>query len=651
MYRRDDSRPGATSQFTFRVAVLGGIALVMFSIIFLRLWYLQVLSGDRYLTEAKNNQVREIRVQAPRGEIVDRNGKVLVDNRTALALQVEPQGMPNRGTAERKRLMERLANIARMPEGEIEKEIRKQTKELPANPVTLRRDVGYPLVYYLQEHQARFPGVSVERVFVRRYPRGSLGAHIFGYVGEVDAKQLEEPRYEQLEPGDQIGQTGLEYQYDHLLRGQPGAVRLQVDALGRPRGRGQIGTEQATAGNDLRLGIDSSVQQAGEAALASFGGLPGAFVAMDVHSGEVLGMGSYPTYDPATFTRPRIPQSTLDRFESEAAEDPLSNRVIQGLYPTGSSFKPITATAALEEGLITPSTIIHDGGSLTLGGITFKNAGGAAYGSIALPQALQVSSDVFFYNLGLDANQEGGNIIQRWSESLGLGGLTGIDLPAEGRGLVPTPEWRNELYKENRDPDSPGGEAIVPENGEFVDRPWTGGDAINLSIGQGDLQANPLQMAVAYAAIANGGDVVRPHLAQTVEDPSGRVIQEINPAPRRHLDIAPEHRQAILEGINAAAMEPTGTSYPIFGGSEVEIAGKTGTAERGVQPDQSWYVALAPYPDPRVVVAVTIERGGFGADSAAPAASQILNAYLGSKAGVRAPEISPGTTGVTGAYD
>jgi penicillin-binding protein 2 len=650
MYLRDDNRPPATSQFTFRVAILSGIALVAFSIIFLRLWYLQVLSGDKYLAEAQNNQVREIRVQAPRGEIVDREGKVLVDNRTALALQIEPRELPKL-KRERKQEFERLSGLANMSPEEIKKEIRKQTKELPANPVTLRRDVGYPLVYYLQEHQADFPGVNVERIFVRRYPRGTLGAHIFGYVREVTEDQLAEPRYESLEPGDQIGQTGVEYQYDHLLRGQPGTTRLRVDALGRPKG-GELSSERATAGNNLRLSIDSEVQAAGEAALASFGGLPGAFVAMDVHSGEVLGMGSHPTYDPAIFTRPTVPQSLLDRFESEAAEDPLSNRAIQGLYPTGSSFKPITATAALEEGLITPDTIIHDGGSLTLGGITFKNAGGAAYGSLALPQALQVSSDVFFYNLGLEANQQQDeNIIQRWAESLGLGELTGIDLPAEGKGLVPTPEWRNELYKENRDPDSPGGEAIVPEEGEFVDRPWTGGDSINLSIGQGDLQSNPLQMAVAYAAIANGGDVVRPHLAQRVEDSSGRVIQEIRPAPRRHLDISPEHRQAILDGIHAAAMEPGGTSYPIFGGSEVEIAGKTGTAERGVQPDQSWYVALAPYPDPRIVVAVTIERGGFGAEAAAPAAAQILNAYFGAKAGVRAPEITPGSTDVTGAYD
>ena len=645
MYLRDDSSPPATSQFTFRVAVLSGIALVIFSVIFLRLWYLQVLSGEQYLAEAQNNQVREIRVQAPRGEILDRNGKLLVDNRTALALQVQPQELPHL-RRRRKEVLKRLSGLAEMSPDEIKKEIRKQTKELPANPVTLRRDVGYPLVYFLQEHQTDFPGVTVERVFVRRYPQDTLAAHIFGYVGEVDAEQLAEPRYEQLAPGDQIGQTGVEYQYDHLLRGQPGATRLQVDALGRPRGE-ELGSQQATAGNNLRLTLDAGVQAAGERALSSFGSLPGAFVAMDVKSGEILGLGSHPTFDPAIFTQPTLPQSTYDRLTSEESGNAFSNRAIQGLYPTGSTWKPITATAALEEGLITPDTIINDTGSLKLDTQVFKNAGDAAYGPIALREALKVSSDVFFYNLGLDAEQKGGNPIQRWAQSLGIGSLTGIDLPEEGEGLVPTPEWRNELFKKDTDPSSPGGEDVVLEKGEIVDRPWSAGDGVNLSVGQGDLQTNPLQLATAYAAIANGGDLVRPHVAQQVEEPTGRVIQEIRPAPRRHVDISPEHRTAIMEGIHAAAMEPGGTSYPVFGNWKQDIAGKTGTAERGNLPDQSWYVALAPYPNPRIVVAVTVEGGGFGAESAAPAAAQILAEYLDVKQGAPAPD----SAATAGAYD
>jgi penicillin-binding protein 2 len=217
---------------------------------------------------------------------------------------------------------------------------------------------------------------------------------------------------------------------------------------------------------------------------------------------------------------------------------------------------------------------------------------------------------------------------------------------------VPTPEWRNDLYDENTSPSSPGGEEVVLEKGETVDRPWSAGDGVNLSVGQGDVQVDPLQLATAYATVANGGDVVRPHLAEEVEDPSGKVIQEIQPAARRHVDIRPQYRQAILDGLHAAAMEPGGTSYAVFGNWKQDIAGKTGTAERGEgNADQSWYVALAPYPNPRYVVAVTIERGGFGADSAAPAAAQILSELLGTKAAAPASSGSVGTGATAGSYD
>jgi penicillin-binding protein 2 len=624
MYLRDDRRPPASPQFTLRVAILSGIALICFSVIFLRLWYLQVLSGDKYLEQAQNNQIRQIKVQAPRGEILDRNGKVLVENRTSLALQVEPQRLP-RERSERAAVIERLGSVIGASPERIEREIRRQTKELPASPVTLKRDVPYPLVYYLQERQAEFPGVTVQRVFVRTYPEGTLAAHLFGYVGEVSEEQLKEPQYRQLEPGDLIGQTGVESAYDSMVRGEPGAIRVQVDAQGRPRG-GQLSAVEARAGNNLRLSIDSDVQAAGEAAISSFS-LPSAFAVMDIHTGEVLGLGSYPTFDPAIFTRPNVPSSVF-----EGVGDQFANRATQGLYPTGSSWKPITAVAALEEGLITPDTSIYDGGSITVGGIEFSNAGGAAFGSISLPSALQVSSDVFFYNLGLDADATGEDPIQRWAHDLGIGEPTGIDVPGEVEGLVPTPEWRNELYREGE-----------------TDRPWSAGDAVNLAVGQGDLQTNPLQMAVAYAAIANGGEVLRPHVAQRVEDPSGRVVQEIRPAPRRHVEIDPGHRRAILAGLNAAAMQPGGTSYAVFGNFPVEIAGKTGTAERPPYVDQSWYVALAPYPDPEVVVAVTIEQGGFGAEAAAPAARQILSSYLEVKPGKAGG--APADTSIAGAYD
>jgi penicillin-binding protein 2 len=550
-----------TSQFALRVAILGGAALVMFFIIFFRLWYLEVLSGDKYLEQAQNNRVREIKVQAPRGQIVDRNGEVLVDNRTALALQVKADELPanNREEAE---VIRRLAEVAGMPAGRVEQEIRQQTRELPASPVTLKRDVPYELVLYLQERQQQFPGVSIERVYVRSYPKENLAAHLFGYVREVTPQQLKQPQYKRLDPGDEVGQTGVELAYDSQLRGQSGATRVQVDAMGRPKGE-PLSDEPPVAGNNLRLTIDADLQATGEAAIRQFG-LPGAFVAMDADSGEILGMGSEPTFDPSIYSKPRISQATVNALNDEEQGAPQTNRAIQGLYPTGSTYKLITAAAALEEGLITPGEVVDDPGSYTVGGVTFRNAGDAVNGPIALRTALQVSSDVYFYKLGHEANTEQQPMpIQEWAARLGLGSPTGIDLPSEFSGLIPTPEWRNELFEK-----------------DLTDRPWSAGDNINLSVGQGDLQATPLQMAVAYATVANQGMVPRPHLAQRIEDANGRVVQEVTPAPRRQLDISPETRSSILDGLQAAAMEPTGTSYGVFGGFPVPVAGKTGTAER-----------------------------------------------------------------------
>ena len=599
-----------SSGFALRVAILGGAALVMFAVIFFRLWYLQVLSGDKYLVEANNNRIREIRVTAPRGQILDRNGHVLVENRTSLALQLNPQKLPG-NAGERRAELTRLGHAAGIPLRRMRRDMHDQLKVLASAPVTLQRDVNYDLVYYLQEHQANFPGVAVQRIFVRRYPDGTLGAHLFGNVGEIDSKELKEPRYKGLKPGDQIGQDGVEYTYDRYLRGRDGQTRVQVDSLGRPTPGGQLSAVPPKPGDNLQLSIDSGVQAAGESGLASLG-LPGAFVAMDVRNGQVLGLGSNPTFDPSVFTKP-ITQSQYKQLTSNTTDAPLTDRAIRGLYPTGSTFKPITAMAALTGGVITPATPITDTGGLTVGGITFHNAGGGAYGTLSLPSALQVSDDVFFYTLGLRMN--GTLLLQKWAHRLGIGTPTGIDLPGESAGLLPTPAWRNRLYRK-----------------KLTDRPWSVGDNINLAVGQGDVQVDPLQLADAYAAIGNGGTLLRPHVGMQVVDTSGRVVQELNPSPRRHIPINSGYRSAILDGLHMAAQSPGGTSYAVFGGFPVPVAGKTGTAQRTGQADQSWYSVLAPYPNPRVVVTVTVERGGFGVDSAAPVAEQILSQYFHAKA-------------------
>jgi penicillin-binding protein 2 len=631
MFRQDENAAPTHAQFTMRVAVIGGIAVVAIAAIFFRLWYLEVLSGEAYLKEANANRVREIKIQAPRGEILDRAGRVLVDNKTVLSLQVRADELPG-DTQARNRELKQLAEVAGMPYDEVKREIRRQTKELPATPATLKQDVDKDLVYYLRERQDEFPGVTASQVYVRDYPKGTLGAHLFGYVSEIGPEQLEEPAYDGLEPGDRIGATGLELQYDPILRGRNGAVRVQVDAEGQPRGK-ELSRVEPEPGDNLKLTLDGKVQAAGESALADTG-LPGAFVAMDVSDGSILGMGSAPTFDPSAFTPPV--ETDVVKALTNAEEDPLLDRAIQSAYPTGSTFKAVTGTAALQAGLVTPEHTFSDTGSFEWAGREWINAGEAANGVVNMVSALRVSSDVFFYDIGIMANdvyEEGGQeVIQDWAEQLGFGSPTGIDVPAEGAGLVPTPEWRDKLYEDAADPDSCGGKARLFEPGCYeTDRPWSVGDMMNLSVGQGDLQATPLQLATAYAAIGNGGEVVRPHLGMEAEDATGAQTQAFEPAPRRQVEIDETNRAAIMEGLRQAAMEPGGTSYPTFGSYPIEIAGKTGTAEKTDQEDQSWYAALAPADDPQYVVVVTFERGGWGASTAAPAACQIFNAVFAVK--------------------
>jgi penicillin-binding protein 2 len=472
--------------------------------------------------------------------------------------------------------------------------------------------VDLELVAYVLEHQEDFPGVTVERVFLRSYPHDQVGAHLFGTVGEVTKEQLDEERYRGVALGDRVGQSGIEYQYDRFLRGRNGASRVQVDALGNLNR--ELSIRQPQQGRQLRLSVDFDVQKAGQQALAGGTGR-GAFVVMNVRNGEVVALGSQPSFDPNIFAKV-IRRSDYRRLSDPDNGAPLSNRAIQGLYPTGSTFKLITATGALQGGLITPDTVQFDGGSLQVGGISFRNAGGAAHGALALRKALTVSSDVFFYRLGLEANGAGdGLVIQKWARRLGLGRRTGVDLPGESPGLIPTPRWRNRLFKK-----------------KLTDRPWTPGDNINLAVGQGDLQADPLQLAVAYASIANGGRLLAPRLGLRIEDAGGRALQELDsPSPRR-LGVKPEFRQAIVDGLRGAASAPGGTSTAVFKGFPIPIAGKTGTAEKGAgRADQSWYVALAPYPSIKYVVAVTDEAGGFGAETAAPMARRILAELFGVK--------------------
>ena len=620
MYLDNDRRPTMTPQLAFRVAILGGVALLAFGIVFFRLWFLQVLSAETYKDEAQGNQLRQIRVQAPRGDIVDRNGRPLVTNRVGLAVKITPDKLPQ-SRARRQVLYRRLGKLLEMRPRTIARRVDEQFKELPFSTATVKQDVSRDLVMYIEEREEDFPGVEVDPVFLRQYPYRQLGAHLFGYVGEVTAGELKDPRYSGVAMGDRVGQAGLESEYDQFLRGRDGATRVQVDSLGNFRRK--LGEVRSRQGRQLRLSLDLDVQRAGQEALAGGTG-KGAFAVMNIHNGEVLGLGSNPSYDPNLFAK-IVRESDYKRLTSDETGSPLTDRAIAGGYPTGSTFKLITATAALESKTITPETPLNDPGQIQIGDIIFKNAGGAAHGVLSLRQALTVSSDVFFYQLGRDMN-ETGMPLQKWAHKLGLGRKTGIDLPDESAGLIPTPHWRDSGYKQFercKARKKPTYEEITQGLCGFIDRPWSVGDNVNLAVGQGDVQASPLQLAVAYGRIATG-KIVRPHLGQRIENSAGQVEQQLEEPRPRKLDVAYEYRSAILDGLRGAASAPGGTSTPVFASFPIPIAGKTGTAEHLGRADQSWYVALAPWPNPKYVVAVTDEAGGFGADTAAPMARRIL---------------------------
>ena len=701
----DERRPPITPQLARRVAILGGIAFVLFAIIFFRLWFLQVLSGDEYVSQASQNKVRRLRVDAPRGKIVDRNGEDLVKTRPAAVVQIAPNDLPDSerdlaaeygsavSAAERARLAardrlrafdrevrrsrrkatkaqrrerrvlaraasqaeavrvppmpadaelrdlyRRLGKVIELKPRSIHRRVIQQIAQTPYAAVTVKTDIETPAANYLKERKSSFPGVKVETLYLRDYPEKELAAHIFGTLREISPEELKLKDYRGLEQGMRIGKDGVEETYDRFLRGEPGFRRQVVDALGRACDDPSCEARnvEPTQGQQLRLTLDLALQRTAQEALkrsisAAPGASAGAFVALNPTNGEIFAIGSVPSFDANLFAKP-ISQEKYDELNSEATGRPLFNRAIGALYPTGSTFKLVTATAALESGLITPSTPIHDSGVYKLGPQEFRNARDAVFGTIALPRALQVSSDVFFYILGGQLNGQG-PVLQGWARKLGLGRRTGIDIPGEFKGLVPDRKWRDRGYERysrcvKRNKLTPQTYAALLECGG-IERHWSAGDNVNLAVGQGDLQATPLQMAVAYATLANGGTVGRPHVGQRIETAQGTPIVNIDAPARRKVKIREATRKAILEGLRRAAMEGDGTSAHIFGGfgnGQYTVYGKTGTVERPGQADQSWYVAYVPHSDPKrsIVVAVTVERGGFGADTAAPAACRII---------------------------
>jgi penicillin-binding protein 2 len=670
-----DRRTPITPQLALRVAIFGGVALALFAIVFFRLWYLQVLSGDKYLAEARVNRVRELRIQAPRGKIVDRSGRVIVRNRQAVVVDLDPSKLPDeersnaakwgqeagarlarpkgkRGdpipyppiaTAALKTRYRHLGAAVGVSAQEIHRRVVQSLVLVPYSSIRIKTDVPESVLSYVAERPERFPGVKVEKTYLRDYPHETLAAQILGTVGEIDPKELKAPRFRGVTQGTLIGKSGLERTYDRYLRGVDGIERVQVDAFGRPVAGGRLKREEPIAGQRLRLSLDLALQKTGQLALGYIGGgRPGAFVALDPRDGQVIGMGSYPTFDPNELTK-RFSKKFYDGLVSEETGAPLFNRAISGQYPTGSTFKAITALAGLERGLINPNASIDDPGCIKVGEAERCNAKKQAYGSVDLTRALQVSSDVYFYKLGISAfyekrNNNGDVAIQSYARKLGFDRPTGIDLPGEDGGVIPDTAWREEVNgreracrKRKNISELTNVYAAGAAGCGISDlRDYNLGDTVNLAVGQGDLQATPLQLAVAYAAIENHGRVVVPHLGLEIERANGELVQRIERDAARRIHMSEADRLAVANGLHLAASAPGGTSADVFAGwpqNELPVYGKTGTAERQPRADQSWYVAYVPDPKRPIVIAVTVEEGGFGAATAAPIACRMLAKY------------------------
>jgi penicillin-binding protein 2 len=611
------------------MGILGMIVISLFAAMLVRLWYLQVLAAPALSVEAQNNGVRLVTTEAPRGRILDRNGKVLVDNRVVDAVTL------SRSDADRHPdILARLAPVLGATTDELTKRVH-DDKFSAFKPVPIKEAVPKEKLIYIKEHQSDFPGVDAVQLTQREYPNGTVGAHLLGYVGQINDKELASRKGGGYKAGDTIGKSGVEQAYEADLRGQPAVEKLEVDSKGHVLRT--LSFQPAVQGHDLQLTIDLDVQIVAEESLQngleqarnvydritgeSFKAPAGAAVVLDPNNGSVLAMASNPTYDPRDFVD-GISPAKFAEFQDPAGFFPLNNRALQGLYAPGSTFKLVTGITALEKGLIAPRDTVADTGSITVGGRVFRNALSEVNGRIDLPRAVTVSSDVFFYDLGKrfwEARDRFGTTpIQDVAHSLGLGGPTGIDLPFESDGRVPDPASRKKAHDANP--------AVFPT------RDWFTGDNMILGVGQGDLVVSPVQLADAYATFANGGTVYAPRVAANVLDASSQVVRKIEPQVTRKVDLPASVRAPLLAGFEGAVADPKGTAFPAFQGfplSQFSVAGKTGTAEVAGKQDTALFSAFAPADDPKFEVTVVMEQSGFGAAAAAPVARRVLEQLAG----------------------
>jgi penicillin-binding protein 2 len=609
-----------------RIGIVGVIILAIFLTLISRLWYLQVANGEEFAAAATQSRIRVIQEQAPRGRILDINGDVIVDNRIARSIVVDRQQLKDEDR--KKEVVAKLAETLDIDEESIEKRIADQ-RIAPYKPVPVAIDVPLEKIQYIKEHQDEFDGVNAVPLPVRRYPNGSVAAHIVGYVGEINDKELEDKKDEGYQLGETIGKSGIEFQYEDYLRGKPSVSRVEIDVKGNVLR--EVSAEPAVPGNDIVLSIDLKLQKVAETALAeqiaitqerqdttdktkfaTYKAPAGSVVVVDPQNGFVRAMASYPTYDPTQFVEGISTPLWKELNDPENAY-PLNNRAIQGLYAPASTFKLITSIAGVRSGIISPNSTFNDTGSLQVSDRVFNNAGKKANGIISLSRALSVSSDTFYYNIGSKLwsmqrkGDEKGNAIQDTAREFGFAERTGIPLGNEAKGRIPDQEWKKQIHEE------------YPEAFPYAE--WLPGDNVNTSIGQGDTLVTPIQMAMAYGAFANEGTLYAPQLVSEIRPAGSKKAEKtFEKEVKRTIEMSPALMSVMKQGFRGAVADEDGTANGAFGGfpSDISVAGKTGTAQVNGKQDTSWFVGYTPSDNPNYVAVAVVEEAGWGAGTAAP---------------------------------
>jgi penicillin-binding protein 2 len=600
----DINRQDGAPELRRRTTLLYILLVLVFGGIIARLFFLQVIEGERFTFLSENNRVRIKRIAGTRGVVLDRRGQLLVDSRPSFDLLFVAED-----TEDPEHTLRQLARYLGRDEKELLAIFEENKKRAAFEEVVIGKDVDWPTVVAVEAHQLELPGITLRARPRRSYADGPVAAHVLGYLGEIGPRQLKVLKDEGYALGDEVGQYGLERRWEDFLRGQSGGQQVEVDALGR---RVRVLHEVTDVpGYTVHLTLDRHLQ---ETAFEALKGKEGTIVVLDVNNGDILAMVSTPAFDPNIFAR-GIKSDEWQALIKDRLR-PLNNRAIQGQYPPGSTFKVIMAIAGLEEGVLQPESRISDPGFYYFGNRAFRDWKKEGHGAVDLHKAIVESCDVYFYQAG---QRIGIDRIAKWARAFGLGEKTGAALDDEKSGIVPDSEWKRKRFRQ----------------------PWFPGETLSVAIGQGYLTVTPLQLANMMAAVANGGTLYRPRLVNKIESVDGSTVREYGAEKIRTIPVKPGTLERVRNGL-ADVVKGAGGTGGAARSKIVEIAGKTGTAQvvemKGAylkseqlsyfSRDHAWFVSYAPVQNPEIAVVVLVEHGGHGGSAAAPMAKKVIEKYM-----------------------